>query len=214
MYEDDVKEINEGKTNWLTSIKIILEKTGFSHIWADRQINKPNLFIKNLKSKLKDIFEDQWMCELYYDKIDNPHEGNKLRTYRKFKYEFKLEPYLLLFTDRQTRIQLTKLRISAHNLQIEIGRHHKPNKLPLNERLCKHEHCDGKIEDEYHFIMECKNYDSARKTLLEKLYNTYPTLEGCDKDFIFWFLLQSYDADTCAYLIDFLKFTSGKRGAL
>jgi hypothetical protein len=48
--------------------------------------------------------------------------GNKLRTYRLFKNNISLEPYLSMKNDEQ-RILLSKLRISNHNLEIERGRH-------------------------------------------------------------------------------------------
>ena len=46
----------------------------------------------------------------------------KLRIYKTFKKEFKLETYLLLIENYKHRKELTKLRISAHSLQIEKGR--------------------------------------------------------------------------------------------
>ena len=54
------------------------------------------------------------------DKRVNSNSKNKLRTYRKFKSIFKLEPYLLFGTKQQRKL-LTKFRISAHNLNIEKG---------------------------------------------------------------------------------------------
>jgi hypothetical protein len=47
---------------------------------------------------------------------------NKLKTYRKFKSIFKLEPYLLFGTKQQRKL-LIKFRISAHNLNIKKGRY-------------------------------------------------------------------------------------------
>jgi hypothetical protein len=61
-----------------------------------------------------------WTDSLNDDKRVNPNSKNILRTYRKFKSIFKLEPYLL-FGTKQRRKLLTKFRISAHNLNIEKG---------------------------------------------------------------------------------------------
>jgi hypothetical protein len=72
--------------------------------------------------------------------------GNKLRTYRLFKNNFAFESYLDL--DHFNRNILIRFRISAHNLEIEKGRHQN---IPLNERICKL--CKLEIEDEIHFLL-------------------------------------------------------------
>lgn len=78
------------------------------------------------------------------------YEENKLRSYCKVKENYELENYLQINTKpRHAKIAFTKLRISSHSLVIETGRHHKPNKIPANERYCRQ--CDpnrNKIEDE------------------------------------------------------------------
>ena len=84
-----------------------------------------------------------------------------LRTYKTFKSNLKLEPYLthLCFGKRQT---LCKFRCSDHTLLIEIGRH---KGLAVEERKC--EMCTLRlIEDEIHFLITCPAYDNLRTTLL------------------------------------------------
>ena len=85
----------------------------------------------------------------------------KLRTYCRFKTDFAQENYIQLFK-RSTRLNFTnfiKLRISAHTLMVEKGRHFSP-KLPLSERICKlcnlHE-----VEDEFHFVMKCTTFNAT-----------------------------------------------------
>ena len=68
-----------------------------------------------------------------------------------------METYLYHISDREVRRDLTKLRCSNHSLLIEQGRY---SKLEVAERLCKK--CN-KVEDEIHFLIECKLYDSVRK---------------------------------------------------
>jgi hypothetical protein len=55
-----------------------------------------------------------------------------LHTYRLFKNNLAFESYLDL--DNFNRNILIGFRISAHNLEIEMGRHQN---IPLNERICK-----------------------------------------------------------------------------
>ena len=94
----------------------------------------------------------------------------KLRTYCRFKTDFALENYIQLFK-RSTRLNFTKLRISAHTLMVEKGRHFSP-KLPLSERICQlcnlHE-----VEDEFHFVMKCTKYNFQRDRLFKELSEIY-----------------------------------------
>ena len=68
---------------------------------------------------------------------------------------------------------ITQLRLSAHKLEIEVGRH---KKLDRADRICLY--CrTGKTETEEHFLFECPNYEEQRRwfigemTLLNQKYN-------------------------------------------
>ena len=65
----------------------------------------------------------------------------KLRTYSQFKETFLLENYVTQLP-LNTRRNLTKLRISAHNLAIETGRYNNTissiTSKPIDKRLCHH----------------------------------------------------------------------------
>ena len=58
---------------------------------------------------------------------------SKMRTYVKYKHEFSMKPYItkLHFKARQ---QISKLRLSGHNLGIE--RYHRPSLKPEDEHVC------------------------------------------------------------------------------
>ena len=68
---------------------------------------------------------------------------------------------------------MTKLRVSSHRLQIEAGRWVKPNRIPVNERVCVF--CNV-LEDEFHFVLECKQYASLRTTYISKYYWNRPSM--------------------------------------
>ena len=80
----------------------------------------------------------------------NPGEG-KLRSYAKYKERIEYENYLDIIKNRDEQRNLTKLRISNHQLAIEKGRH---KKIALENRLCPLG-CVGEVEDEQHFLMNC-----------------------------------------------------------
>jgi len=122
------------------------------------------------KSKAYAAFVANWQSNL------NGEIFPVLKTYRLIKTDFRLEPYLYL-KNAKARKALSKLRTSSHVLEIERGRHSKP-KTERNLRLCKH--CKSKqVEDEYHFVMQCPNYNNLREVLISKLClrdNTFSNL--------------------------------------
>ena len=68
--------------------------------------------------------------------MDTVAQENKLRTYVKLKNKFEMEHYLISVKNISARSAMTKLRISAHDLNIETGPYSKPRKTPLNLRKC------------------------------------------------------------------------------
>jgi hypothetical protein len=60
---------------------------------------------------------------------------------------------------------IAKLRISAHDLEIERGRYFTPS-IPANMRFCKI--CKDIVENEIHFVTECPLYNELRKEILDK----------------------------------------------
>ena len=68
------------------------------------------------------------------------------------KYELYLN-----HTNRRERVAMTKLRTSDHKLMIEELRRIRP-KPPREQRTCFM--CHGEVEDETHFLTECRLYGS------------------------------------------------------
>jgi hypothetical protein len=60
--------------------------------------------------------------------------GNKLRTYRKIKTDFKREQYLYADVDKKSLSNFIKIRVNNCNLNIEKGRYLK---LPVEQRICQ-----------------------------------------------------------------------------
>ena len=71
-----------------------------------------------------------------------------------------------ILKSKNERAMLSKTRISAHKLAIEIGRYTRI-KPPKWEQLCTV--CNsGEIEDEEHFLLNCNAYTSIRHVFLDK----------------------------------------------
>ena len=101
---------------------------------------------------MKNVYRISWSQSL------NSCSG-KLRTYSKFKNTFCLENYIIQFP-LHIRRNLTKLRISSHNLAIETGRYVKNKNSPADKRHCFH--CKT-IESEFHSMIECTLHSTERE---------------------------------------------------
>ena len=117
-----------------------------------------------VKERLGVIDHNLWSQNLWND--HNKPNGNKLRTYRTYKTEPGVEPYLLLNVSRLQRRTLAKLRIGVLPLALETGRQSRPS-IPLDQRLCKM--CNiNVIESEVHFLVICPLYEDQRVLLFDK----------------------------------------------
>ena len=89
----------------------------------------------------------------------------KLRTYKTFKSEMRLEPYLNYNLPKAIYTSIARFRLSSHNLNIEIGRHKRPY-IPAEDRIC--EKCNlNVVEDEFHCLMACMKWTEPRIKLYE-----------------------------------------------
>ena len=119
-FRENIDLALHNKYCWLSNIQRIYNTTIKQETWTKNEgkINKlPHLFYNTVA----DTFDTTWKRNL-------ESNTSKLRTYKTFKKEFKLENY-------KHRKELTKLRISAHSLQIEKGRYHRPQKNPYRRRV-------------------------------------------------------------------------------
>ena len=123
-------------------------------------------FLKDVKQRLQDMEYQKWMSEIFNDKGRTGKQSNKLRVYRTFKTEYKYESYLDHIINTKHRINLTRLRISNHNLEIEKGRHRKPYVEP-QDRTCPV--CKKEVEDEIHFLLRCSYYSNLRESFFQSL---------------------------------------------
>lgn len=178
---------NPKSPNWATKIKHMWTQCHLEGVWDNQGTKYKHKTINLLKTSLLEIYDESWWSQINND-------DSKLRTYKAFKSSPSLENYLLEIPDVQKRKEFTKLRISSHQLQIELGRYTKPRKTPIENRICKL--CNSQaVEDEKHFIMSCSRYKSARKTLFSNLgsFTTFLSLTDSDQ---FNFIMSCLSGDT------------------
>ena len=143
---------------------------------------------KQTKTKLNGIFDRFWLDQinLFKNTGDNT-DHNKLRFYKTLKGCFKAEPYLDLVQNRNQRSSLTRLRISAHSLEVERLRYQTPA-VPYCERYCRY--CTQNVPgDEKHFLMFCETFMNKRQCFLGKMKSLFPAFSNLSNDDIIKFIL-------------------------
>ena len=114
--------------------------------------------------------------------INDSSQQPKLRTYKLFKTECRVEPYLEIIQNRKLFTKIARFRTSSHNLRIETGRHHKPI-IPAPNRIC--DKCTlNNVEDEIHCLIVCPGNDTLRANLFSiatKYIHNYLSLDDISK---------------------------------
>ena len=95
------------------------------------------------------------------------------------KLQIGFEEHVNQIPNEKERISMTKFRLSNHQLMIEKGRY---SNLDKEQRFCPF--CPDSIEDEKHFLTECKAYKNERRifyTDIEKDYRPFILKNGSEK---------------------------------
>lgn len=139
-------------------------------------------------------YKDMW------DKQKSEYSEGKLCTYTKFKFNFGLEKYLILLKNFEQRRRLTRLRISAHRLRIELGRYQGTLR---QDRVCVR--CtSGEVEDELHFIFSCDKFKEERKELLKCVLLSCPNFASLNlQDRLNW-IMNTENLDILTHLSNYI----------
>ena len=165
-------------------------------------------FSSNLIQKLlKEKFLIQWQNDFSKQTLPD----RKLRTYSKFKSEFEMEKYLVVLKNVNERRNLTRLRISAHNLNIEKGRHKRPVKVPKEDRVC--DLC-SEVEDEFHYVINCQKFNTARGILFDNLFDFWVGFESLISEEKFLKLMKCDEVEVIWLMGKFIEETVKIRGKL
>ena len=114
------------------------------------------------------------------DNIDWKESVNtkpKLRIYKLIKSKIETECYVRFNLSSKERSMLAQLRMGVLPINIETGRY---KGIPSNERFCYN--CKEVIEDEFHFLFSCPQYNLIRKNLENMCYlNLHNTSNYAEK---------------------------------
>ena len=156
-------EHNRNVKNWAAHVRTLLSNLGFHEVWLNQGVGNIKLFLNILQERLKDTFVQNLEARIT--------ESPKARFYRLF-YRFGFKEYLSHVTVKKFRMAITKLRLSSHRLEIEVGRFSRPKK-EIHDRKC---HLCNVVEDEFHFLFECPMYSQFRAKYISKCYWKHPNI--------------------------------------
>lgn len=127
----------------------------------------------------------------------------KLRTYKEFKTDFRLEPYLTQNTNKKIYTKIARFRCSSHSLKIETGRHERPV-IPAESRIC--EKCtSNEVEDELHCLITCQSHNSQRSNLFQAVVSILPNFNNLNQKDKFVTIMRSRDPIILKALGNFLN---------
>ena len=213
-------ELQNAKKNcWWANLKLFFTQTlGLSSLLENHGCkNNPKYKIATTVNNMEKIYEFQWRNEISCTTSRNKTAGNKLRTFYTFKKEFQFEKYLELQGNFTLQRNITKIRISAHRLEIEAPRYSskKTNmtRVEANKRLCRN--CDFKeVEDEEHAITSCPKYKNDREMMFNFLAETFPHFTNLNNHEKFLFIIRCHDYEVTDSLSKMLRAIEEKRGSL
>jgi hypothetical protein len=137
----------------------LLHTLGFADVWINQGVVNEQLFLVQLKQRLRDVIVQNWRNRLC--------ESTRADLYRHITDLFEYKLYLYMVTVGNFRMSLARLRTSSHRLHIESGRWHTPIATPMANSKCQS--CDD-IEGEYHFVLICPIYKEVNKTRIPHYY--------------------------------------------
>ena len=158
---------NNNDNNWARNVKKLLSYAGYADVWRAQSVTNPEAFCKHFKVRLWDMFQQEWSA-----RISLTSKGRFLYAIHEIH---KFNELLDVIEDQNHRNSLCRLVSSSHHLGVETGRWTRPI-TPFENRKCRK--CD-KIDDEYHFLMECRNHDQLRKKLIPAYFWKRPSMFKC-----------------------------------
>ena len=166
--------IKERELEWYRNLGLLMDNLGLRVVLNGSKPNPEKIVFQ----RMIDIFHQKAFAEI-------SNEANKLRTYSLVKGGVGEEPYLRGVVNINDRISMTRFRLSNHKLMIEKGRHRK-----IDKSLRKCPFCMS-IEDEMHFLVDCKTFLPLRSGLLVKVEDITENIDvrRMEKKVLFTYLL-------------------------
>ena len=151
---------------WAFNIKTIFSLNGMERQYTQKINETQERKYGPISNKLYKVLLEKF----HYTSFENIKTRSKMKTLNMLKKTPGRESYLKDVTNIKHRNALSKLRLSAHRLEIETGRYKKKQskKIPAEERFCAFCHFHGQetVEDEIHFLINCPMLKELRESSL------------------------------------------------
>jgi len=153
--------LNDNQQCWLRNVQLWLDDQGVGVLY----INVKCAVASARASYLKSTYGEQARAR-----------SNRLHTYQLMNascttesgYSYAHQSYLQAITNVQLRQSLSRFRCSNHRLEVECGRHAKPEKVSRRDRVCRL--CPlGVVEDEDHLLLMCLTHHDIRRKFDQQL---------------------------------------------
>ena len=156
MIHNELAELADiGHYTFVQKVKLLLSYYGFD---VNQLIGATHREIKQFELS----FRENLFARFIQKWSQNLHFFPKWVTYREMKTDYIIEPYILYIPNKRHQQVVARLRVSSHNLNIEIGRHSR-TRIPRDQRFWMF--CNsGKIDDGLHFITACHYHSCERDT--------------------------------------------------
>ena len=150
--------------NWHLRLHNHLEKINCDHFLNGNEYSLRQV-ISTCEQGFLMIYMDNWRNELNREHARRGNGRNKLRTYRKFKCNFKTEPYVKVLMPYSRRSSLAKFRTGVPPLRLETGRYEN---LAVDQRTCFT--CHNLVESEQHVLLNCPLYEDLHHELFNRAF--------------------------------------------
>ena len=144
------RQHENGKFNWVSSVKQILTTNGFGIVWLCQEVGNINGFVSELKDRL--------ICTFEQNRHAHMEENEKYSWFLSFNSNLEPEKYLAILTHRWHRSMLARFRTRTLGLHANItwfASGPVGNECPA----CK----TRAVEHEVHFLFHCQAYRRIRQ---------------------------------------------------
>ena len=101
------------KLNLVLSVKHVWCKLGFMQAWTFQEVGNEQRFVDLFKTRVEDIFMHDW-----HARFESSTRARLNNTFANFRYQNYLDDIKV----ERFRTSLSKLRLSSHRLEVEVGR--------------------------------------------------------------------------------------------
>jgi hypothetical protein len=140
---DEANQDRNHVINWAIHVKNELFDIGLCHIWCNQGYTclYYDIYFPIVKQRITDIYVQNI--------VEQIQSSSRCRIYMYIYDYFSMQFYLMKAIPHVYKKQISRIRMSSHNLAIESGRHQNVARMHRNCKLCNLE-----IGDEFPFYFK------------------------------------------------------------